>query len=165
MLLAIEPSTRVCVIICCHQGAIALSLVLLEEALVAPPIRPIVNSEASSLAVDPLAGEFATVGPLINPKSINLVVDPGALIRRSVRPLVYPVAILLALGIISMERLLFCQYLDSDSLTSIFEPGAVVSDSVEKPHLADPMPHIIGPVALIRLPLHMRVLAEAVGAA
>ena len=57
---------------------------------------------------------------------------------------------------------LLSQDLDTDSLSAILEPGAMVPDPVIEAHLADAVPHIIDPVALVRVPLHMRVPAEAV---
>jgi len=95
VLFTVEPAARISVVISCHQSAIALSLIQLEEAFVSPAIRPIVDTEATCLAVDPFARELAAVGPLVDSKSINLVVDPGAFIRGTVGPLVDAVAILL----------------------------------------------------------------------
>ena len=178
MLLPIQPPARIRVIIRSHQCPIALSLVHLEEALISPTIRPVIHTEAPGLAIDPLACEFATVGPLIDSKPIDLVVHPVTLIRCTIGPFVDAVTIFLTVGVISMESLFFLQKLDSvfcsdfdallgenfdtDSLSAILEPSAMVPHPIVKSHLADAMPHIIDPVALVCVPLHMRVLAEAV---
>ena len=95
MLFTIEPAARIRVIIWSHQGPVALSLVHLEEALVASTVRPVVDTEATGFAVDPLAGEFATVCPLIDPKPIYLVVHPVTLVGRTVGPFIDAIAIFL----------------------------------------------------------------------
>ena len=159
-----------------HKGPIALSLVHLEEALVASAVRPVIHSEASRLAVDPLTREFSSIGPLIDTKPIDLVVHPVTLVGCTIGPLIDTVAIFLAVGVISVEGLLFLQkldalfcsnfdsllrqYFDTDSLPPILKPGAMVPDPVIKSHLADSMSHIVDPVSLVGVPLHMGVLAK-----
>ena len=165
MLLPLEPAARVRALVRHHVDPVPLPLIQLIEAFITPSVCVILYAKAIYFLISPLASEFAPISPAVGAKALDHTVPVVTRVALVVRPCLYTVAISLSIGEIAVKRATIWPAFGSNALLDPLFKLPLVLEIVHMARQAFTVLKVVGPLALIHLPLDLRELALAMGPA
>jgi hypothetical protein len=163
VLLTFKPGPRISTLIWHHVDPVSLTPIQLIEAFIASAVRIILNAEPVDLRILPITGELFTIGPFVSPEAFNDSVDVVSGISLIIWPLLYAISIALSITVEAVETHTVRVAFFAKSVLDVLLEHALVDEEIDVTRDSFAVLHVVGPLALISLSLHVSELSVAVG--